>query len=239
MREQRLLSKTGSNAKTIKSDKGGEYLTAIMYLAPAKVSGKEVCPARSPGCSAGCLYTAGRAEVFPSIMKSRVRKTKLFHNDRTAFLARLHKDIGSHVRKCEKLGVKPTVRLNGTSDIPWEIVAPSVFTAFPDVQFYDYTKIETRMGTTWKKPLNYHLTFSRSEKNEDACRRVLAQGGNVAAVFRNGMPDSYMGKPVYSGDKHDLRFTDPEGRVIGLVAKGRARKDKTGFVVNAQTEISA
>jgi len=209
----------------------GEYLTAIMYLASGDVSGKEVCPKRSPGCSVGCLYTAGRAEVFPTVVAGRLRKTKLFHDGRDAFIDTLSMDIARHERRCDKRGVKSAVRLNGTSDIVWEIIAPSLFTRYPHTQFYDYTKIPERLTGSWKLPSNYHLTFSRSEINERDCRAVLEAGHNVAVVFHGPMPSEYWGYPVYSGDSHDLRFTDPSGHVIGLKAKGRAKKDTTGFVV--------
>lgn len=225
------LLDVGSNPKTTKSDAMGEYLTAIMYLASGDASGKEVCPKRTPGCSEGCLYTAGRAEVFPTVIAGRLRKTRLFHDGRTAFVNILTQDIARHERRCQRRGVKSAVRLNGTSDIVWEIVAPSLFKDFPHTQFYDYTKIVERMMDNWVRPSNYHLTFSRSESNEQDCRRVLASGQNVAVVFHGAMPSQYLGYPVYSGDSHDLRFTDPTGHVIGLKAKGKAKRDTTGFVV--------
>jgi hypothetical protein len=225
------LLDVGSNPKTVKSDAMGEYLTAIMYLASGNASGKEVCPKRSPGCSQGCLYTAGRAQVWPTVMAGRLRKTKLFHDSRTAFIDTLVQDIARHERRCHRRGVKSAVRLNGTSDIVWEVVAPTLFTTFPQTQFYDYTKIVERMCSGWVLPPNYHLTFSRSESNERDCARVLGSGLNVAAVFHGPMPRQWLGYPVYSGDSHDLRFTDPKAHVIGLKAKGRAKRDTTGFVI--------
>lgn len=231
-----LLS-INSDPKTIKSNKSGKgYLTAIQYFAPAKESGFEVCAARSAGCTAACLHTAGNPAYFKNKSKARKNRTKLFFLDRTTYEILLYAELVKFVRKCEILGLKPAVRLNGTSDIVWERVCAWIFQEFPQVQFYDYTKIEKRMHSQWSMPENYDLTFSRSEDNQEAIERVLASNplARVAVVFstkRTGtLPTTYLGYTVGDADKDDLRFTDTS-RIAGLRAKGDARTDDSGFVV--------
>jgi hypothetical protein len=51
------LLNIGSNSKTIKSDILGEYLTAILYLAPHNSSTYQVCPSATEGCKLACLNT--------------------------------------------------------------------------------------------------------------------------------------------------------------------------------------
>ena len=235
---------TIGNPKTEKGN-GLGYLTAILHLAPATLAGVgNLCPWASPGCIAGCLNTAGRGgiikrgETTNAIQQARIRRTRWLRSDRDGFVARLRKEIAAHVRRAQRHGLKPAVRLNGTSDIPWERLAPEMFAEFPDVRFYDYTKASHRMfeqrNPGW--PANYSLTFSRSEINGPEAVSVLRGGGNVAVVFRDGLPDNWNGAPVVNGDAHDLRFLDPVGGfVVGLKAKGKARRDSSGFVVASQS----
>ena len=219
-----------SDAKTTKGTKYG-YLTGILYLAPAKQSGFEVCPSRSVGCTEACLYTSGHGS-FQNVKDARIRKTQWLFNDRPGFLQALRADVKALVKKAEKQGLVPCVRLNGTSDIGWEGVANDLMAEFSNVQWYDYTKIQARMMRylEGKMPSNYHLTFSKSENNWDKCLEVLKHGGNVAAVF-NKLPETFMDYAVIDGDKSDLRFLDPFNVIVGLKAKGMARKDKSGFVI--------
>jgi len=230
-----LLTLGGGSTKLAKSDAAGTaYLSAIVYLAPHKVAGVgNVCPNASAGCIAACLNTAGRG-IYQKTQDARIARTKLWFADREVFKTQLIKEITAFNKKCKKLGKKAAVRLNGTSDIPWEKQWPEVFTLFPDIQFYDYTKNATRMikWAAGQMPANYHLTFSRSEVNEDKCREVLAAGGNVAAVFATDIfPSTYLGRPVFDADEDDLRFLDARGTIQALKAKGKAKKDKSGFVV--------
>lgn len=224
----KLLSKS---PKTEKSDKAGlGYLTAIMYLAPHKLSGHNVCPNASAGCIAACLNTAGRG-AYTKVQNARIARTKLYFSDRAAFMAMLRDEIAAFVRKCTKHGVKAALRLNGTSDLPWETMG--LCEEFPQVQFYDYTKHYKRMlrNVLGMHPANYHLTFSRSEDNHAASLGVLAAGGSVAVVFdRKQIPETWEGFKVHNADETDLRFLDKPG-VQGLYAKGRAKRDKSGFVV--------
>jgi len=222
-----------ANPKIQKGTKLG-YLTFILHLAPADLSGREVCPKRTAGCTASCLNTAGRGGMFKrgettnTIQKARIRKTQYFFADRNAFMLDLAYDIQKAIRFAEKQGLTPVIRLNGTSDLSWEkyevpvFCTKNIFELFPTVQFYDYTKV---LGRKVKDIPNYHLTFSRAESNEADVLLALAAGMNVAAVY-DAIPE---GMP--SADETDLRFLDPKVGYIGLKAKGRAKKDLSGFVI--------
>jgi len=225
---------TIENAKTIKGEKLG-YLTGILYLAPASESGvMNVCQYASEGCKADCLFTAGRG-VFESVHNARVKKTLALHADRASFLSQLRKDIASLVKTAKNKKLIPAIRLNGTSDLAW--LGMQLSAEFPNVQFYDYTKLPKPYLRTKS---NYHLTFSRSESNHSDVIDCLSHGINVAMVFDTkrglSLPESWNGYKVIDGDLHDLRFLDGyQSAVIGLRAKGKARKDSpkcgTGFVL--------
>ena len=167
-------------------------------------------------------------------MLFRSKKTLLFKNDREGFIAQLARDIQMLEKESAKHGLKPCVRLNGTSDLPFENLG--IIERFPHIQFYDYTKNLLRMLPNAKAQQlpNYHLTFSRSESNESACQIVAGMKKNVAVVFNSkNFPDTYYGLPVVNGDETDLRFLDPQGCIVALYAKGKARYDTSGFVVSA------
>jgi len=220
-----------TNAKTEKGEKKG-WRTAIMYLAPHKVSGRaNMCSHASKGCAKACLFTAGRGQMNV-VERARMRKTDYFLDYRAEMVAQLSKEIAAHKRHCDKKGIGCCVRLNGTSDIPWENVrlnGKNLMQMHPDVQFYDYTKNHNRDVSQLD---NYHITFSRAEDNEQHIPKVLAKGWNVAVVFNSAdLPDTYMGIEVVDGDTDDLRFLDGSGVIVGLKAKGQAKKDKSGFVV--------
>jgi len=208
------------------------YLSFILHLAPADLSGREVCPKRTRGCTDACLNTAGRGGMFKRgettnvIQKARIRKTEYFFNDREAFMEDLVTDIMKAVNYARRKGLKPVFRLNGTSDLSWEKYptrygADNIFDQFPTLQFYDYTKV---LGRKVKDIPNYHLTFSAADGNDSDVAEALLQGMSVATVF-DKIPAG-----VYSADEDDLRFLDPRGIVLGLKAKGRAKKDTSGFV---------
>ena len=219
---------TLSNTKLLKGNKRG-YMSFILHLAPGDLSGHEVCIKRSPGCTTACLNTAGRGKMN-SVQRGRLRKTVMYFEQRDQFMALLVNNIRRGIAQADRAGLDACFRLNGTSDIPWETVrinGQTVFELFPPVQFYDYTKI---LGRRTAQYPNYHLTFSRAENNQRDVARAVAAGMNVAVVFRE-QPETYLGLPVVSGDVDDLRFLDPAGRVVGLTAKGRARRDTSGFVV--------
>jgi hypothetical protein len=234
------------DAKTIKGTAGG-YLTGILYLAPGQLAGVgNLCPHASAGCLAACLFTAGNAR-FENVNRGRVMRTRFLHSDRAGFIAMLRGEIAGLVRKAKARGLRPVVRLNGTSDLPWEKLAPDLFTEFPTVRFYDYAKGLRRVldFAAGKLPKNYHLTFSYSETNAAAAGIAIAAGVNVAAVAdgvkpgqRFALPGLNDARPTFSADRHDLRFldrkaTDGRGRIGILKAKGKARADKSGFVIRS------
>jgi len=236
---------TLANPKTAKGE-GYGYLTAILHLAPHRASGANLCSGATAGCIAACLNTAGRGGFDATIQRARIRKSKWFRADRQAFMTRLEREIRAHVKNAGRHGLIPAVRLNGTSDIPWESVRynragelVTLFEVFPDVQFYDYTKVALRF--TRPLPANYDLTMSAADGNERAVEVAQRHGARVAVVFRNKrkpsaearrwqLPKSYRKRRLVDADRHDLRFLDPAGVVCGLKAKGAARFDTTGFV---------
>lgn len=237
MSQMKLL--TAGNPKTLKGEKKG-YLTFILHLAPADVAGVgNMCPKATAGCKLVCLNTAGRGGMFTpeqgtnKVQEARKRKTRWFVQDRKAFLAQLVADIKQAIKYAEKRDLTPVFRLNGTSDLSWEKYGidngRNIFEMFPDYQFYDYTKV---LGRKVKQIPNYHLTFSQAESNMDDVKKAVKQGMNVATVFRKKLPETYLGRPVIDGDDSDLRFLDPAGVIVGLKAKGKARKDTSGFVVD-------
>jgi len=252
------LIRSGNNAKTVKGD--GVYETAILYLAPSDISGAgNVCPmAETAACRAACLYSAGRG-AFNSVQSARIAKTQRFFADRELFTRELSEDITGFVAYCRRKGVKPAIRLNGTSDIQFELIPAkrkayrrdgiemvhyrdyaNIFEAFPEVQFYDYTKIYKRFHRAL--PDNYSLVLSFSAADVDYWQNVMATqkktGCNVAVVFRDKetraryMESGFMGVPVIDGDRDDLRFNDPRGVIVGLYAKGKAKADASGFVID-------
>lgn len=229
----KLLS-INADAKTSKGASKG-YLTGIQYLAPLGIAKRgTVCPMASKGCAQACLYTAGRG-AFTATQSARIARTQYWADSPERHATQLREEVASLVRKALRQGMEPAVRLNGTSDISWEATkAESVIRENGTVQFYDYTKNIERMRAylRGKFPPNYSLTFSRSETNEKDCISVLKAGGTVAVVFRNALPKTWHGFPVVSGDESDLRFLDPKGCVIGLIAKGKAKRDTSGFVVD-------
>ena len=229
----KLLS-TG-NPKVLKGMKYG-YNSYILHLAPADLSGYQTCPKATIGCKTACLNTAGRGGMYKRgettnvIQQARIRKTVKFFEDRDGFMADVVSDINLAIKQSKKLGLIPVIRLNGTSDIAWEKIRVgshrNIMEAFPDIQFYDYTKIANR-----KVPYNYHLTFSAADGNDADVLKAIKNGYNIAVVFESKtLPTEYLNIPVINGDESDLRFLDAPNSIVGLYAKGKAKKDTTGFV---------
>ena len=226
-----------ANPKIQKGTKLG-YLSFILHLAPSDLSGKNTCPKATKGCIAACLNTAGRGGMFKRgettnvIQKARIRKTQYFFNNRAGFMKDLYADICKGIRLANKLGLEPVFRLNGTSDLSWEkyemTEGKNVFDVFAGIQFYDYTKV---LGRKVKHIENYHLTFSKADGNDSDVAEALMQGMSVVAVY-DKTPEG-----VPSADETDLRFLDPKGVMLGLKAKGRAKKDYSGFVIRL-TEVA-
>ena len=233
----KLLTSPNANQKIAKGLKY-DHATYILHFSPSTLSGvMDTCAMSTAGCRLACLNTAGRGGIFKKgfssnvIQDARIRKTKLFHSDKVEFFKQLIADIKLAQKQTDKSGKKLSIRLNGTSDIVWEKyrmvdTGETIFNTFPDVQFYDYTKIPKRVT-----PSNYHLTFSNADGNSINVIKAIADDMNVAVVFRGALPTTWRGLPVISGDDSDLRFLDLPNHIIGLTAKGKAKKDTSGFVV--------
>jgi hypothetical protein len=227
-----LFTEEKANTKLSKG-KESEFLTIGLFLSPYNQNsfGVNLCPFASPACIEACLNTSGLASVFPSIIEARKKKTELFLNNRQAFKEQLVKEIARYKKKADKQGKRLAVRLNGTSDIDYR---PEFFNMFPDVQFYDYTKsiFRVRRKAQGILPSNYHLTFSYSGENETECREALSYGVNVATVFSSdNFPSEFLGYPVLTGEENDLRFLDKPFHIVGLKAKGKAKKQASSFVI--------
>lgn len=219
-----------NNAKTKKGQKKG-YKTAILYLAPHIQSGFNVCSQASKGCSKSCLYTSGMG-IFSNVQLGRINKTRWFIQERQSFLEKLIKEIKKFSEKCKREGFKPCIRLNGTSDISFENFG--IFEKFPQIKFYDYSKIYKRAlkFVNGQYPSNYSITYSLNEDNKNLAFDILEKGGNISAVFRDFIPKKYKGFKVINGDETDLRFLDPKNCIVGLIAKGKAKRDYSGFVLD-------
>lgn len=242
MFKSKALLSVGSDAKTIKGETYG-FLTGILYLAPYTSTKWNTCSmAGIAECGKACLFTAGRG-AMSTVAQGRINKTIWFFEERSSFMVQLAINIRQLVAKATKQGKKPLVRLNGTSDIRWETVGfvdadgteyVNIFAAFPDVQFYDYTKIANRKDI----PSNYDLTFSYSgvKAYQPFVDQAIAKGMRIAVVFRNreDMPSAFNGMAVVDGDNSDIRHLDDQGVVVGLYAKGKAKLDDTGFVVETR-----
>ena len=234
MPSYKLLSQS-----SYKIDKGNKiqdkYFSRVLYLAPDDLAdGKRtLCPyAKIAKCSEACLNTAGMGK-FSNVQQARIRKSLLFLNDQKEFLKLLVADVHKFLKECEKLGKLPALRLNGTSDIQWETIeiedGKNIFEMFPQIQWYDYTKIPTRKVDHIP---NYHLTWSYSEANDKYAKLFDKVPNNKAVVFNNFLPKVFKGLKVIDGDTHDMRFLDDSNVVVGLLAKADAKKDTTGFVIN-------
>jgi hypothetical protein len=233
MAKYKLLS-VSADAKTVKGERFA-VLTGILFLAPSTLAGPDMCPHATAGCRAACLNMAGRGGIGGpdnAIQRARIRKTRWFMESRAGFLAALGAEIRKLAVEAAARGMRAAVRLNGTSDVPWEKVAPELFRRFKGyVQFYDYTKFPPCLrGDGF---CGYSLTYSR-KTDADALANLQA-GRNVAIVFATPkgkpLPSSWHGFPVFDGDQSDLRFLDPVGHVVGVRAKGPAKRDRSGFVV--------
>jgi hypothetical protein len=253
--EKDILTDGSHNVKINKSEKYGVYSTMILHLAPSTMSGVNVCPHASEGCKKVCLTYSGQGQMYKqgkihesTIHIARVGRTILLKKNPRLFFLKLNAEIAKFLVKCEIRGTKPAIRMNGTSDLPWEkIIDPttgkSIIDQYPQIQFYDYTKNFARLNKT---PENYFLNFSRSESNEDKVILALEQGINVTAVFKK-LPETYKGYRVINGDETDLRFLDNKifknntgkGVIVGLSPKGwKAKKDDSGFVITEQEQAT-
>ncbi len=240
-----LLSNGSTNPKTKKKLEEFGYEMVIHHMTPDTLADgvHTVCAWSSPGCRDSCLNTAGRSQIKGDltttnletymIHRSRINKTLEFFKDRQGYADKLMIELILLEARAMKKGLMPVARLNGTSDIPWEHYIP--MEAFVNTRFYDYTKGEQRMRSflAGKLPANYDLTYSYHEFTAPGVvRRFTSQGANVAVVFRKEIPAAFQGVDVISGMEHDFRFMDKKGCVVGLIARGRAKHDESGFVVD-------
>lgn len=259
-----------TNPKTVKGQRYG-FLTGVLYLAPHTLSGTNLCPlAHVARCVEACLNTAGNPAYTQSKATGRLNKARYYLSDREGFMVHLVRDVARLVRRADTLGLIPLVRLNGTSDIRWEIIPvtidaqtarrvgvpegthENIMAVFPAVQFYDYTKIPnrgrgalsdgTKIPNRHSIPANYDLTFSYSGVPAFApyVARARAAGMRIAVVFRSkrSIPASFLNLTCVDGDDSDVRHLDPQGVVVALYAKGRAKTNTSGFVVDTMLTLT-
>ena len=241
------LGSINSSSKIKKNAKVGVY-TYVLYLAPHKESGYNVCPFSTPECRLGCLHNSGRKAMeniagLQRIQNARVKKTKLFFEHKEFFLDWVVAEIKTYKRKAERDGFEFSVRLNGTSDLEienifWDVDNKNLLDIFPDVMFYDYTKNHNRLLKDL--PLNYHLTLSYTGRNKMECLKALENGFNVAVVFRNkNLPTKFMGYPVVNGDNTDLRYLDPKNVIVGLSYKKHSNNEINEKILNSCFVVNA
>ena len=226
---------TTANTKIRKGEKLG-FQTFGIHLAPANLSGFNVCKDASVGCTASCLNTAGMG-VFSNVQIARIEKRDCSLRIKLCFYRDYSKKLPPRLNQQRK---RIDRHFSAESDIrsamgKIKLHGVSILELFPEATFYDYTKSPERMTAflAGEMPKNYHLTFSRSETNGAIAESILKSGGNVAMVFRKSLPAQYLGADVINGDETDLRFLDGAGKIIGLVEKGKAKKDESGFVIEA------
>ena len=250
------LGKCGSSSKIKKNSKVLNIDTFVLYLAPHILSGYNTCMMATIECINGCLHTSGRAGMEINsdndnrIVNARIKKTKLFYESRKFFFGWLVAEIKAAKNLSLNKGNDFSIRLNGTSDINWKaykIDGKTIFEIFPDIQFYDYTKIPNRFNNI---PKNYHLTFSYTGYNWLDCEKVLNKGGNVAVVFDifktynmkkeniKPLPTKYKGYKVVDGDITDYRPFDKKGSIVALRFKRIANKKTQSEVIDSVFVVS-
>lgn len=226
---------------------GVGVLTRVLYMMPARSSGTNACPFASKGCEAACLAEQTGHMSMRGSRRARRRRHASFILDRSTFMLDLVQEVARHERAAKRAGKRCAVRLNGTTDLLWEripvpawnapVMEPNIMALFPNVQFYDYTKVPLKGRKNL--PANYHLTYSLSEREgaEAHAREYIEAGYSVAVVYaakKGALPSvsTVLGSPlpVIDGDKTDVRFDDAPGHIVGLSAKGRAKTDTSGFV---------
>ena len=236
------LGNINASSKMMRSKQYSHQYTYAIYLAPAKTSGYNVCSHSTPECRMGCLNTSGRAgiELFSGltmISSARIKKAKLFNEETAFFMQWLIAEIKVYRAKAKRDNYFLSVRLNATSDINWQNVyveGQNIFNIFPDVNFYDYTKNPFKFEN---KPLNYHLTFSFTGRNEELSKELLSKGFNVAVVFNvkheSELPKQFLGYQVINGDLTDYRISDAKGIIVGLKWKRIANRENEKKILNS------
>lgn len=243
-----LLSAGSSNEKQVKQADG--LRAAIIYMAPAGLAGDALsrnvatCTDYTDGCRDSCLNLAGKG-TFATVKAARLGKAILFLQHRKLYLQKMKHEVTRLVRLAERDNLQPVLRANGTSDIPYECVAPWLYTnedGTPTaLQGYEYTKNLRRYmaylnGKTLSGkpfPSNLTLTYSRDERTTaSTIHEIISLGGSVAAVFRHKLPSKWLGNVVNDATANDWRWRDVPGTIQGLVALGPAVRDESGFVID-------
>ena len=263
-----LLSKGILNHKISKNIKKG-YLAFSLNLAHSNLSGFNVCPKANKlidknvdfsskiqkstsknflsNCAFTCVASGGNAGIYPAVLESRIKKTIAFFKDRKAFLNSLVYEIEKAIKQAKKKQLKPVFRLNAYSDILWEKFKikdnKNVFELFPNVDFYDYSKILHR-----KPPKNYQITYSHYG-NWKETETALKTGLNVAVVFEKLPKQLTINNISYSvvdGDITDLRLNEAVNNkpvIVGLKFKGSkaelSHQIKEGFALPEATNERA
>lgn len=229
------------SAKMVKNNKVGFY-TYSLNLAPAKTSGYNTCTHSTPECRLGCLSTSGHAKMAIRAgkfqhQKARIKKTKLFFEEREFFMNWLIAELKSYQLKAKKDNYLFSARLNTISDIDWQneyVKGVNIFEMFPEIMWYDYSKNYNKFNN---KISNYHLTYSFTGRNWLNCKSLLNKGYNVAVVFNvdneKNLPKTFNEFPVINGDENDARFLDNKGVIIGLKFKHIADKEAEKQVINS------
>jgi len=228
-----------SSQKTEKGEALG-YDTYILYLSPSNLSGIQFCKFASDGCRAACLNLSGRALMAErskgkvnDISLSRLVKSWLVAFNRELAEKVICFEIGRESRKAEEKGNLFSARLNGTSDIFWGRVIRS----FPDIQFYDYTKNPAFLKLSESFP-SWHITFSFSGRNLEACRKAVGMGINIAfpVVGKKDVAKLIAQGKGFDMDKTDLRFLDTEKGGAGILTvketPGTAEGIEKGFLLS-------
>lgn len=231
---KKLLKIGGENTKIAKTLKlaGGAVRIASLSMMPDAV----LCPgSKAAGCREGCLESAGRG-AMSNVSAGRQARTDYWHADRAGFLDQLRRELRAFVNTCQRQGVRPVARLNVLSDIAWE--EHGIPQEFPEILFYDYTKRAARLGKT---PENYQLLFSYSGREQYGKQVEKAEQSSapMAVVFNGPMPEFFRGRKVIDGDASDLVNTYAGRVVVGLKAKGKAKADRSGFVVHTGGDLIA
>ena len=208
-----------NSSQKIEKGKKQNFDTLVLYLSASKNAGVDLCKFASTGCRLACLVASGHALIEKRSGKNKIDVSRIVKS----WLAIYRKDIAETVllaeiesakKRAEKKGRKFSVRLNGTSDIDFY----NVINAFPNVQFYDYTKDPERVELP-----NYHLTFSYSQASKariNHYKQAIQRGQSIAfPVIASEFEQACALPDCYSMDETDLRFLDNAGKYGILKAK--------------------
>ena len=233
---RRLLT-LGGNPKVDKGREATGTWNAVLHLAPyTTVPGVNVCAeAGAAGCYSACLWRAGRGGIAPlakpgGVAYARYQRTFWYARDPEAFIARVRSEAVRFARRVRRAGYTPALRLNGTSDIPYERDHPELVRDLiaEGIVLYDYTKLSDRTP-----PEGYSLiwSYSGAPGYRERLPEAMARYGRATVVFRvrpgtkaragAPLPDTFEGYPVVDGDEHDNWYLLPRDVVVGLRAKGR------------------